>query len=147
MISTNTYIFLYIFDPITQQYNLNFTKNYTTTIYLIQNTLTTDGRILIRMFTQTYNADIEVEILALDSLSGTYTSTSHLLNIDTTSSKSFMIARIGNKNGTYHLIIGFKRDMTYILNYYQITTTTLTHQQQIYQGPFSYYDIYLTQDA
>lgn len=94
MVTTKTDITLYHFDIFSLQYNLNFTKNYTA-VNTVDNALLSNGQILIRMFTQTGSADFEVEILALDSFSGTYTSTSHFLGIDTTGFKSLLMAHLG----------------------------------------------------
>ena len=102
---------------------------------------------MVRMFAQTGSADIEVEILTLDSVSGTYTSTSHLLGLDTVNYKNLLITYIGNNNGSYQLILSFRSANTQSINYYQVTNTTLTFQQQLYHGIYYYYDIYLTQNT
>ena len=90
------------------------------------------------MFTQTPNADFEVEILALDSVSGTYTSTSHFLGIDSTGFKGMLMAHLGNNNGSYQLVLSFRSNSNQFLNYYQVTNTTLTLQQQLYSGVYYY---------
>lgn len=88
-----------------------------------------------------------MEILALDSGSGTYTSTFHLLNIDTTGYKSALMAQLGNANGIYQLVLSVKSGATQYLNHYQITNTTLALQQQLHQGITYYSGLCLTQNA